>query len=106
MSPDESAVLILSTTPRGGGNQIAETLVAEGLVACVNIAEIRSYFRWKGEFAREEEELLIIKTIQRRSEEVQERIRTLHPYELPEILVLNIDGGFAPFLAWIAEATR
>jgi periplasmic divalent cation tolerance protein len=100
------AILILCTTPRGGGRAIAEKLVAEQLVACVNITPVTSCFRWKGEMTFEDEELLIAKSVQARGAEVQERIRALHPYEVPEILVLNVDGGATPYLDWVAESVR
>ena len=103
---DAPLILILSTVPRGSGKAIAEQLVAEELVACVNIAPVASCFRWKGALTHEEEELLIMKSIQSRSMAVQRRIQELHPYELPEILVLNVDGGFAPYLAWVRESLQ
>jgi periplasmic divalent cation tolerance protein len=99
-------ILILCTAPRGGARTIAEKLVAEQLVACVNITPVASCFRWKGELTVEDEELMIAKSVQDRSAVVQERIRALHPYELPEILVLKVDGGSVPYLDWVAESVR
>lgn len=99
-------VVVLTTTPRGGGEAIARVLVTEHLAACVNKLETRSVFRWEGEMNRENEELLIIKTREAKVEEVVERIRRLHPYELPEVIVLPIIGGYEPYLEWIGEETE
>jgi Uncharacterized protein involved in tolerance to divalent cations len=100
------AILVLSTTPRKGGEAIAHALVTEHLAACVNILETRSLFRWEGEMNREEEDLLIIKSQSDRAHQIVDRIRQLHPYELPEIIVLPIIGGSTPYLEWLRAETE
>jgi periplasmic divalent cation tolerance protein len=103
---DTSVILILSTAPRSKGRELAQKLVAERLVACVNIVPVASCFRWKGSLEQEDEDLLIMKTVETRSAAVLERVRELHPYELPEIIVLNVAGGFPPYLAWVGESVQ
>src|SRR5947207_8549219 len=103
--PPESAdpaptgpVLVLSTVgTRQDAERIAQALVGERLAACVNVAPgLVSTYRWKGAVAKEEELLLLIKTRAERVEELGARLRALHPYELPEMIVLAIAGGHGP----------
>lgn len=85
---------------------IAETLVAERLAACVNrIPGIASTYRWKGKVQHDTENLLVVKTTRERFEALRARILTLHPYELPEIIAVDIASGHAPCLEWIAAQT-
>jgi periplasmic divalent cation tolerance protein len=85
--------------------QIALALVEARLAACVQIAPIASYYRWKGAVRNDREQLLLIKTSAARAAEVEALIKRLHPYELPEITVVEIAGGSAEYLGWIAEST-
>jgi periplasmic divalent cation tolerance protein len=87
--------------------RIARALVEERLAACVNVVPgVVSVYRWKGVVEKEDELLLIIKTIGERVEQVKARLLQLHPYELPEVVVIPIGGGHAPYLEWIAEQAR
>jgi periplasmic divalent cation tolerance protein len=103
--PYTGAIVVLSTAPRDGGKVIARTLVTEHLAACVNILETQSLFRWEGEMNHEEEDLLIIKSRSENVQKIMDRIRQLHSYELPEIIVLPIIDGYAPYLQWIGQET-
>ena len=98
-------VLVLSTVgKREDADRIAQALVGERLAACVNVVPgVVSTYRWKGEVEREDELLLLIKTRAERVEELGARLRALHPYELAEMVVLPIAGGYPPYLDWIAE---
>jgi periplasmic divalent cation tolerance protein len=98
-------IVVLSTTPRGSGEVIARALVTEHLAACVNLMEVRSMFRWEGELNREDEDLLIIKSHSENIQKIVDRIRQLHSYELPEIIVLPLMGGYEPYLQWIIRET-
>ncbi len=99
------AMVILSTVSRGKGESIARPLVEEHLVACVNILETRSLYRWNGTLEKENEDLLVIKTASRRVEAVMRRIRELHPYELPEMIAIPLVGGYEPYLHWVLSET-
>jgi periplasmic divalent cation tolerance protein len=101
-------VLILTTAPAGdAGEQIARTLLAEGLAACVNIgAPMVSLYRWHGAVERDEERPLVIKSTRNHVESIRSRIGALHPYELPEFLVLDVDGGSDAYLDWVRAETR
>ena len=86
---------------------IARTLVEERLVACVQIIpRIRSIYRWKGEVCDEEERLLLMKTRSDLVPILQNRIRALHRYEVPEIVALPIATGLAEYLSWVVDNIR
>lgn len=85
--------------------QIATALVEEQLAACVNILpNIQSVYRWQGKVQTDSEYLLIIKTRQEAFATLQERVRHLHQYELPEIIAVPIVAGSQPYLNWITES--
>ena len=101
-------VLILTTMPDDErADALARTLVDERLAACVNVhAPMTSIYRWKGAVEREPERQLVIKTTRARMPELETRLRELHPYDLPELLVVAVDGGSAAYLEWVSEQTR
>jgi periplasmic divalent cation tolerance protein len=95
--------MVLCTVPdEATARQIATALVAEQLAACVNIVPgITSVYRWKGAVETGAELLLIIKTSAAVYARLQDRIRLLHPYELPEVIAVTVDRGLPDYLAWI-----
>ncbi len=103
----EAVALVLTTVgSEEQGVQIAEHLVEKGLAACVNIVKrIRSIYRWKGEVWDDEEYLLIIKTQSGLFEQVQEEIRQIHSYELPEIMCLPVSQVDERVREWIVSST-
>ena len=109
MADTETTVrAVLTTAPNTEvGGAIARTLVEERLAACVNVIPgVRSIYRWEGEVQDDPEVVLIIKTRADRCEALAARIKDLHPYDLPEVLVLPAVGGSAPYLAWIETETK
>jgi periplasmic divalent cation tolerance protein len=101
------AIVVLCTCPTSeAATRIADALVEERLAACVNVMPgLRSTYRWEGEVHRDDEMLLVIKTVRARFEEVRARILSLHPYELPEVIAVEVTAGHAPYLDWIASST-
>ncbi len=99
------AVLVLSAVgTREEAGRIAQALVGERLAACVNVVPgVASVYRWKGAVHEDDELLLVIKTRAEAVEALRARLLALHSYELPEVVVLPIAGGHAPYLDWIAE---
>jgi periplasmic divalent cation tolerance protein len=99
-------VLVLTTMPCDARAAVlAKALVEERLAACVNIsAPMRSIYRWKGEVGDEEECQLVIKTTPARVAALRDRLVSLHPYELPELLVVDADGSDA-YVSWVAAET-
>lgn len=104
---NERRVVILVTTPGPEeGRKVAEALVGEKLVACVNMVEsVSSIYRWKGKVERDREALLIMKTRATLVERVIARVKELHSYEVPEVIVLPIEAGNPDYLKWIEEVT-
>ncbi len=102
-----SALIVLCSCPdEAVAERIASTLVEERLAACVNrIPGITSTYRWQAKVQHEHECLLLIKTRSERFDAVRERIVELHPYELPEVIAVDIVLGHAPYLAWIEAET-
>jgi periplasmic divalent cation tolerance protein len=102
---DYPAIVVLCTCPdEPVALDIARVLVAEGLAACVNrLSPVTSVYRWQGRICEESEQLLIIKTIPARYEALEMRLKTLHPYETPEIIAIPVAAGSSPYLAWLAQ---
>jgi len=107
VSARAAAVVVLSTAgSRDEAERIAAALVEERLAACVNVvAPVTSIYRWRGDVERAEEVLLVVKTRRAAAARVTARIRELHSYDLPEAIVLPIDGGSADYLAWVLGET-
>lgn len=87
--------------------KIGKTLVEERLVACANIIpKIRSIFSWKGEVCDENEVSMILKSKGSLFQQIKERVKTLHSYDVPEIIALPIHLGSEDYLDWIDEVTN
>ncbi len=99
------AVVILSTAPPGEAAAIARVLVEERLAGCVQIAAIRSVYRWHGHIEDEPEELMLIKTRRHLAGGVIARIRELHSYEVPEAIVIPVESGSTDYLSWLSAET-
>jgi periplasmic divalent cation tolerance protein len=99
-------VIVLTTFPAAGDAQmIARTLVEERLVACVNILPIMdSVYRWQGTIDESRERQIVMKTTHNRVDELTRRLEELHPYDVPELLVIPVNGGGDRYLAWIGES--
>jgi len=95
--------IVLTACPdAASAERIARVLVEEGLVACVSILPpMQSIYRWKGKIEAASEQLLIIKSSTTRFPAIRDRLRSLHPYELPEIIAVPIADGSHEYLAWL-----
>ena len=95
--------IVLTACPdKACAERIARALVEEGLAACVNILPpMRSIYRWKGKIEDASEQLLVIKSAVAHFPAIRDRLRSLHPYELPEIIAVPIADGLPEYLAWL-----
>jgi periplasmic divalent cation tolerance protein len=95
----------LTTCPdTATAERIAETLVGEGLAACVNLVPgVISIYRWQGVVERSAEVLLVVKTTEGGFAALRERLIALHPYELPELIAVPVNLGLAAYLEWVRE---
>ena len=100
-------VIVLTTLPADAdASAIATALVDARLAACVNVLPaMQSTYRWQGAVERETERQLVIKTAGGRVDALWERLRDLHPYEVPEFVVIPIVDGNQAYLNWIGETT-
>jgi periplasmic divalent cation tolerance protein len=98
--------IVITTVPRvEEAESLARLLLEYKLVACVQVDEIRSYYRWQGEIQGESEQRLWIKCRVADYGAIEQLIKAHHSYELPEIILLTIAAGSPDYLNWIAEET-
>jgi periplasmic divalent cation tolerance protein len=99
----DQILLAISTFPDAEtANRIAKTLVEEKFAACANvIPAVQSIYRWKGKVETAGEVMVFFKTTQDRVAAFEERLRSLHPYEVPELICFNVDGGSPDYLRWV-----
>jgi periplasmic divalent cation tolerance protein len=102
----DELILILTTMPDDArADELAAALVGEQLAACVNVhGPMMSTYRWKGTVERDAERQIVIKTTRARLPAIEARLRTLHPYELPEFVVLGAESSEA-YRRWAIEAS-
>ena len=99
-------VVVLTTLPGDAdADAFARTLVDQRLAACVNVLPpMQSTYRWKGSVETAAERQLLIKTRAAGVAALEQRVRELHPYDVPEFLVIPVNGGSAAYLAWLNES--
>lgn len=99
-------IVVLTTCPdEAAASRIARNLVESGLAACVSrVGPVHSTYRWQGAIQDEPEVLLVIKTVTPRYSELEMRLKSLHPYEVPEIIALSVTSGSAEYLGWLRGA--
>jgi periplasmic divalent cation tolerance protein len=99
-------VALVTTPDVKSAEAIGGAVVEEGLAACANVMPgVTSVYRWRGEVHRDDEVLVILKTTDERATELTRRIVALHPYEVPEVVVIEAVGGHAPYLDWVRDET-
>ena len=104
--PQEYQIILNTCSDKDAATNIANTLIDEGLAACVNIIPgLTSIYSWQGQRETGTEVLLMIKTRTELYSQVESRIVSLHSYELPEILSVPIEHGLKAYLDWIDNST-
>ncbi len=103
----ERVYVVFITAPRGKGEELASKLVESRLAACVNVVNgVRSVYWWKGRVERDEEDLLVVKTVESKVEELIRYVKEVHPYEVPEVIAVPVEKGLREYLAWVEEVTK
>jgi len=101
----EKILLALSTFPDAEtARRISNELVAQKFVACGNILpSVESIYTWKGKIEKADETLVFFKLSEDRQTAFQEKLRSLHPYDVPEIIFVPISSGLPDYLRWVAD---
>jgi periplasmic divalent cation tolerance protein len=105
---DDAVLMAFCTCPSAEvAEKLAQTLVSEGLAACVNrVGGVSSTYFWEGRLQDDAEILLIIKTTAGALAPLTARLRALHPYELPELIAIQAAGGNEAYLEWVRTGVR
>ncbi len=88
--------------------RIARTVVSKRLAACVNISlsPVESFYTWKGKLEKAREYLLVMKTTAKRLAELEEEVKRLHSYDVPEFIAVPIVAGSGDYLGWLQESVK
>ena len=105
---DDEILLAFSTFPDiETARRVARELVETKFAACANIIPaVESIYRWQGKVGQGNEALVLFKTTADRSAAFQEKLKSLHPYEVPEIIFVPLAAGLPEYLRWVVDSTR
>ncbi len=101
----EARVVLVTCGSLAEARKISKAIVEKRLAACVSVvsAPVESVYRWNAKVEMAKEFLLVIKTTALRLKDLEKEIAKLHSYEVPEFLVLAVEGGSKKYLAWLTE---
>ncbi len=104
----DQILLAITTFPDAEtASRVAQTLIEEKFAACANLLPaVHSIYRWKEKIETAGEVIVFFKTIQDRQAAFEEKLRSLHPYEVPELIFVKIDSGSADYLRWVTDNSR
>lgn len=100
------SIVMTTVASEVDADRLAATVLEEQLAACIQIYPVRSHYMWKGAVQNEREFLLQMKIRTVHYDELAARLRSVHPYETPEIIRTDIAAGDPAYLEWIAQVTR
>jgi len=107
MTDNNYSIIYVTVPNKEVGMLIAKSLVTQNLAACANvIPNLTSVYMWESKINVDSEELLMIKTKSSLFSDVEQCVKSLHPYETPEIISVNIDNGSPEYLNWIKNVTK
>ena len=100
-------VIIVSTFPsKQSVTSIAKLLVKKKLVACVNITKISSVYTWDKKIENRGEYLALFKTTEKNQLTLKKELKKLHPYDVPEIVEINVESINQPYMKWLVDSTN
>lgn len=98
--------IVMSTAPsREVALALAKALVDRRLAACVNVIPCTSVYRWEGEVKEDDEVLMVIKTRRTYIDDIRDLFAKEHPYDLPELVSMEVEDGSAEYLKWLKDET-
>ncbi len=101
----DKIIVFVTCETKEQAEKIADAVVTDKLAACVNtLPGVRSCYVWKGKLTWSDEVLLLIKTTHGRFDQLKERVKAMHSYEVPEIVAVRIDDADAKYAGWIDQA--
>jgi periplasmic divalent cation tolerance protein len=100
-------IIVLTTVGADfDARSLARVLIDQRLAACVNIVpSVTSFYRWQGRIEEEGEQLMVIKTVDDNVHDLREALFARHPYEVPELMVLQVTATSEAYGAWLLEST-
>ncbi|MGD1907754.1 MAG: divalent-cation tolerance protein CutA [Leptolyngbyaceae cyanobacterium] len=99
-------VVLVTIDSQEAAIALAETLINERLAACINLFPVQSVYSWQGQVQHENEWQLLIKTQPNHYDTLADKITALHPYDVPEIIMLPVTAGLPAYLSWVREQTQ
>ncbi|MEM3673010.1 MAG: divalent-cation tolerance protein CutA [Candidatus Bathyarchaeia archaeon] len=100
-------VVLVTTSSKEEAEKIANSLLNERLIACANIiGPVHSLFWWTGKIDRAEEYVLLMKSRENLFDELSKRVKTLHSYEVPEIIALPVVKGYKAYMEWLDNSLK
>lgn len=107
MAMADKGIVFMTASSREEAEKIATRIVEKRLAACVNIvADIKSVYWWEGKICNDREVLCIAKTTAALFDELAAEVKSLHSYEVPEIIFVPIQQGSKDYMAWIEQVTK
>ena len=107
MSESDYVIVLVTMPADGEALRFATTLIEDRLAACVNVqSEMQSVYRWQGQIEQGFERQIVIKTTADLVPRLRERVKSLHPYDVPEFLVVPVTGGSEDYLKWVKESVE
>ncbi len=105
--PEPLSLVYVTASSRDEAMSLGRALVVERLAACANVIPgVRSIYEWQGELVESDEAVLLLKTPSHSVAVLIERVVALHSYDVPCVVALSLEQGYAPFLDWIVQQTR
>lgn len=106
VKPVHVVVVMVTTASQDEAVKIADQVVQSHLAACASmIPTVRSTYWWEGKLMNDQESLLLIKTTSDKFDSLEETIRKIHSYKVPEIIAIPVSQGFPPYLEWVRRET-
>ncbi len=100
------SIAIATASSKEEAEKLARALLDQGIAACIQVNQIKSYYRWQGKVNVNDEQILLIKCKHSDFADIQKCIKENHSYEVPEIIEIPITAGLPEYLSWISEVTR